>query len=67
MRVMLSALEHRLHTTIPSSHPVVAWLVEHAASTLNKYLISHDGKTGYERIYGKPCREEALEFGEQIH
>ena len=30
------------------------------------YLVGKDGKTAYERLYGKPVREEALEFGEQL-
>ncbi len=26
-----------------------------------------DGKTGYERLFGRPSREEGLEFGETLH
>ena len=66
LRVHLGALEHKLQRHIPSSHPVFAWLVGHIGDIISKYLQGKDGRTGYERLYGKPAREQALEFGEQI-
>ena len=30
-------------------------------------MVSLDGKTGYERLYGRPVRDEGLEFGETLH
>ena len=44
----------------------MAWLVECVADILTKYMQGNDGKTGYERLFGKEIREEGLEFGEQI-
>ena len=39
LRVHLSALERKLGgAKIPSSHPVIAWLVEHVADVTTKYL-----------------------------
>ena len=35
-RTLKAALEDNLSTTIPSSHKIVRWLVEHAGYTLNK-------------------------------
>ena len=66
MRVLLLALEARASGRIPCSHAVFAWLVEHASDVLTKYLVGKDGKTAYERLYGKPVHEEALAFGEQL-
>ena len=63
----LSALERKLGgAKIPSSHPVIAWLVEHVADVTTKYLQGADGKTCYQRLFGKNVHEEALEFGERV-
>ena len=66
LRVLLLALEARVSGRIPCSRPAFAWLTEHAGDILSKYLVGKDGKTAYERLYGKPVHEEALEFGEQL-
>ena len=65
-RVHLAALEKKIEGHLPSAHPVMAWLVECVADILTKYMQGNDGKTGYERLFGKEIREEGLEFGEQI-
>ena len=31
-----------------------------------KCMVGQDGKTAYERLFGKPIRDEALEFGERL-
>ena len=64
--VHLGALEQKIEGHIPSSHPVMSWLVNFASDTLSKYLVGDDGKTGYDRLFRKPVREEGLEFGEQV-
>jgi hypothetical protein len=67
LRVHLAALERRIGARFPSNHPVLTWLVEHVADVISKYMVGVDGKTAYERLYGRPVREEALEFGETLH
>jgi hypothetical protein len=67
LRVHLAALERRIDAKFPANHPVLAWLVEHVADIVSKYMVGVDGKTAYERLFGRPVREEALEFGEAIH
>ena len=32
----------------------------------SKHLVGVDGKTEYERLFGKKAREEQLEFGELV-
>jgi hypothetical protein len=66
MRVHLLALERKVGGRFPSTHPVVAWLVEHTSDVITKYLQGADGRTAYERLYGKKVHEEALEFGERV-
>ena len=45
----------------------MAWLVEHAADVLSKYQVGDDGRTAYERLKGKKCQQETVEFGEKVH
>ena len=66
LRVHLAAVERKVEGYLPSAHPVMAWLVEFVADILTKYLQGNDGRTGYERLFGKDIREEGLEFGEQV-
>ena len=67
MRVHLLSLEAKIDAKFPSGHPVLTWLVEHASDLVSKYMVGIDGKTGYERLFGRPVREEGLEFGETLH
>ena len=65
-RVHLLALERKIDAHIPIDHPILCWLVEFVGDLASKYLVSVDGKTGYERLFGKKVREEQLEFGELV-
>ena len=53
MRVMKGALESRLQARLPSNHPVMLWLVEYAATVLNKYAVQSTGRTAYHDLHGK--------------
>jgi hypothetical protein len=66
VRVHLLALEQKVGGRFPSTHPILAWLIEHVSDLITKYLQGADGRTAYERLYGKRVHEEALEFGERI-
>ena len=46
---------------------MMTWLVQHAAGCISKYQVGEDGKTGYERLKGKPFSRPAVEFGEKVH
>ena len=50
VRTMKSALENRWNISFPDEHPVLTWLVEHAAVLLNKCETGHDGKLAHERL-----------------
>jgi hypothetical protein len=65
-RVHLMALERKIGGRFPSVHPVFSWLVEHVADLATKYLQGSDGRTAYERLFGKRIHEEALAFGECV-
>ena len=46
--------------------PAFAWLVGHSSAVLTKHLRGKDGKTPYQRLFGKEVAEEGLEFGEKV-
>ena len=45
---------------------MIAWLMEHVADIVTKYLRGRDVRAAYERLFGKHVHEESLEFGEQV-
>lgn len=66
IRVLKLGLEEKLKASVPVSHPVVPWIIEHAADILTKYPVSKDGKTPYERLKGKRYRGEIFEIGQVV-
>ena len=60
LRVHLLSLERRIGGKIPSSHPILTWLVQHTANILTKCLVGTDGKTAYERLLKRKLHEEGL-------
>ena len=51
---------------VPADHPVLSWIVEAVSGIATKHIRGHDGRTGYERLFGKASREEGLELGEMV-
>ena len=67
MRVLKDALETRLGCKVGADNEIIAWLIEYASVLLNRYCVSHDGMTPYERLKGKKSKLIGLEFGERVH
>ena len=65
-RTLKIALESRIATRIPSTHPVLKWLVEHSATVLNRCRVNENGKTPYEEVHGQRSTQKVVEFGEQV-
>ena len=66
LRVHLLALERKADMHLPTGHPLMKWLVEHVTDLTTKYLVGHDGKSAYNRLFGKQVHEEGFEFGEKV-
>ena len=66
VRTYKAALEDHIGSRIPSRHPVIRWIVEHAACTYNRHVCNSDGVTPYEAIHGQRSRGKLVEFGEQV-
>eukprot|EP00972_Heterocapsa_arctica_P020796 3064417-Heterocapsa_arctica.AAC.1 len=63
IRVFKLCLQRRIGAFIPTTAPIIARLVPHAADALNKLEVGSDGKTAYKRLRGKRYRGEIVEFG----
>ena len=66
-RVILDAVESRWKVGVPSGHPILCYILEYAAFLLNRFEVSHDGKTSFERCKGKRAKTMGVEFGEEIY
>ena len=65
-RSLAHGLKRLLGQELESTHPVVTWLIQWAAMTINIGRRGIDGKTPWERRHGRPCRRSIAEFGERI-
>ena len=64
MKTHRSSLEEELGHRVPARHPLMAWLVRHAANIATWTVKGPDGKTAYERTRSKPFTTRLLRFGE---
>ena len=60
------ALQARIKIPIPCQHPLMGWIVHHAAYLLNRYQLGRDGRTAWGRLHGKESHERTCELGENI-
>lgn len=66
MRTWMCALEGKYGVTIPSKHPIVAWLVEYIGELYNHTSVGSDGKTPFRRLHGKDGNLRLMPFGEKV-
>ena len=66
LRTLKSGLEERMERKVPDDHPVMTWLVEHAAWILTTRPNGEDGQTPFQRVRGRPFTKRAVEFGERV-
>ena len=67
MRTLKYATEKLLGVHLTADHPVLPFLVMMACSTVNRGRRGVDGRTPYERRYGKPWSGKMARFGEKVH
>ena len=66
VRTFKADVEKQIKKRIPATHPLMSWMVEHAAWILTVRLRGQDGHTAYERIWGKPFSRPMVSFGEAV-
>ena len=64
---MKSALEERMKRAVPSKHPILAFLVEHAGRLMSRYQVGRDGRAADELHAGKLYRRQLVEFGQRVY
>ena len=63
-RTLLLGLQRAIQGRVPIDHPVLTWMVEHAAYVRNARIIGQDGKTAVQRARGSPGTTSYVAFGE---
>ena len=67
VRTLSAQLRNNYKLNIISiNHPMMPWVIRHAAYLLNRYAIHNDGKTSYFRRWNKEHKTPLCEFGETI-
>ena len=66
IKVMKSALEERLKSEVPSTPPILAFLVERVGSFMSRYRVGRDGRTAIELPSGEPYRRQLVELEERV-
>ena len=59
-------LEMKIGGTIATDADILQWMVRWSAIAISKCKVGLDGKTAYEKLKGRKCRQEILPFGENV-
>ena len=65
-RVIKDALESRHGRRVDGEHPVVPWMVMHAASVVNRSRKDDEGFSAYRRWKGREFTKPVAEFGKCV-
>ena len=66
IRTLKSSTESNLRTEIGLSHPLIPWIIEHAAQLKNRYMVGADGRTPTERLRDRGVQRPVYELGEKV-
>ena len=66
VRALKLQLENNYRIHLTSKHPIMPWMVKHAAYLLNRYAVHSDGNTSYYRRWNKEHKTPICEFGETV-
>ena len=65
-RVLKEALPARYDFKVDPAHVCLPWLIRHAAAVITRFQVGQDGRTGFQRLRGRPFRRDIAEFGECV-
>ena len=66
IRTLKDALEFKIKTIIPATHPIMSWIVQWSAFTHTRCQVGRDGATAYERLKKKNFNRPIAQLGEKI-
>ena len=52
--------------TISNQHPIVPWMIRHAAYLLNRFAVHSDGQTSFQRRWGEDHKAPLCEMAETV-
>ncbi len=66
VRTLRSALESAVGERIHLDHPVVPWMVRHAAHTITQSRVRENGRTAYQLMKGRRSNAKLVPFAETV-
>ena len=66
VRTVLDQLRVASGSELGDSHPIIAWSVGYATAMHRRFKVGEDGKTAYERCYGRRAPVPLAAFGERV-
>ena len=66
VRALKDALETRIGERIRGEHSCIPWMIQHAASTMNRRRMDESGMTPYRKWKGRDFKAHVAEFGERV-
>ena len=60
IRTLKSSTEDRLGEEIDPEHPIMPWLIDHAAELRNHFQVQDNGKTPVEALMGEECGSDGI-------
>ena len=66
VRTMTDQLEFQIKEKLKSDAPITQWMIRWAGMLMTRYVVKEDGKTAYEKIKGRKCRDPVVPFGEHV-
>ena len=66
IRTLKNSTESNLRTEICASHPLIPWIIEHAAQLKNRYMVGADGRIPTERLSGRGVQRPVCELGNKV-
>ena len=63
-RTLRSDLESKIGHRVPVRHPLISWMIRHAADLVTWCSKGHDGRTAHQRLRGRDFKTRLLGFGE---
>ncbi len=67
IRTMRSATEERLKENLTIDHPIMTFMIRHAAWQVIRFHVQTDGKTPFERLKRKMYLGDVVEFAEMVY
>ena len=66
LRTLRLGLQSRYQTKLRADHPVMPWVIKHAAVLINICKVGEDGRTAWERRKGQKFNRQLPEIGECV-